>query len=288
MRRTPIRLLAAAVLAGLPLAALAQEPPAPRAPLTDAEREAFLLEAKVVRTRGAGGGVTGSTRATLRLGGYTHDAHIQTIDTYQAAASLSRGTEVDFRDSWRNNVAAYRLDRLLGLGMVPVTVVRREPSRDKPASFTWWVDDVTMSERERLKGKVKSPDVPAWNRQVYVVRIFDELIYNSDRNLGNLLIDAGWRLWMIDHSRAFKIFKEVKSEKQLGEACPRDMLPALRRLDQPTLAAAMEDLLTPYQIEALLGRRDAIVRHFEAQIASRGEAAVLYDRNPAAVLAQRH
>jgi len=40
---------------------------------------------------------------------------------------------------------------------------------------------------------------------MWVVRLFDQLIYNTDRNLGNLLIDKSWRLWMIDHTRAFKV-----------------------------------------------------------------------------------
>jgi hypothetical protein len=33
------------------------------------------------------------------------------------------------------------------------------------------------------------------------MRAFDQLIYNTDRNLGNLLIDGDWRIWMIDHTR---------------------------------------------------------------------------------------
>ncbi len=260
-------------------AAAAQEASAPPAPLklslSDAEQERFLLEGEIVRRRSAPGGITNSERVTLRRQGLEHDAHIQAIDEHKEQKQMSGSYEIDFRDSYRNNVAAYRLDRILGLGMVPVTVVRRD--RDRAAAFTWWVDDVLMDEAARITKKVRSPDVEAWNRQMYVVRIFDQVIYNFDRNLHNLVIDSEWRIWMIDHSRGFKIFKQVKTPKNLAERCARELLAGLRRLDRPTLELAMKDLLERPQIDGLLGRRDWIVRYFDAKVVQLGEAAVLYD-----------
>jgi len=246
--------------------------------LTDAEQEAFLAEGAVVRTRGVGAGTTRSVRATLRRDGLEHDAHIQSIDETKPAMKLGATTEIDFRDTYKNNVAAYRLDRLLGLGLVPVTVERH--FERKRSAFTWWVDDVLMTELERRDKKMPSPDPRAWNRQMYVVRIFDQLIYNFDRNLGNLLVDESWNLWMIDHTRAFKIFKNVKEPANLGTHCPRALLLALRALDDPTLAAAMKGLLVEGQITGLLARRDFIVKYYEARIAELGENEVLYDLPP--------
>ena len=156
-------------------------------------------------------------RATLRKDGLEHDAHIQSIDQSQAVKSLGAGTtEMDFRDSFRNNVAAYRLDRLLGLGMVPVTVERNFERKD--SAFTWWVDDVLMTELERHDKKMGAPDPPAWNRQIYVVRIFDQLIYNFDRNLGNLLIDKSWNLWMIDHTPRVQDLQGAEEPGEPGHA----------------------------------------------------------------------
>ena len=65
----------------------------------------------MLRTRGAGKGVTGTVRATLSDGTITHDASIQTIDESMREFRSNRGTELNFVDSWRYNVAAYRLDR---------------------------------------------------------------------------------------------------------------------------------------------------------------------------------
>ena len=202
-------------------------------PVTDAEREQFLLKAEVVKQKGAPGGITGSYRATLRLGDFQHDAHIQPHDEYKAQLQLGSGLELDFRDTWRNNVAAYRIDRMLGLGMIPATVVRKDERSNKPASYTWWVDDVLMVERERYEKKMPAPNPTEWNRQIFVVRVFDQLIYNFDRNLGNLVIDKDWRIWMIDHTRAFKVFKELREEKNLSATCEADLLARLRTLEKP-------------------------------------------------------
>jgi hypothetical protein len=260
-----------------PAEAVAPSGPSSPRLLTDAEQEAFLLEAEVVKTRRAPGGITNSTRATLRRGDVVHDAHIQIIDEYKSQMALGSGTEIDFRDSWRNNVAAYRLDRLMGLGMVPVTVIRRDDETNKMASFTWWIDDVLMTEKERFQKKISSPDTEAWNRQIFIVRAFDQLIYNFDRNLGNLVIDKDWTIWMIDHTRAFKIFKDLKSEKNLSDFCERDLLVALRSLTRPALKKALDGVISDGQIDSLLVRRDKIVKCYEQKIAARGEGRVLYD-----------
>jgi hypothetical protein len=277
---TPLAVVSVACLASLP--AQGGEPPAAASALArpdDAAQERFLLEGRIIRSRDAGSGTTASRRATLSLDGVEHDAHVQTIDVAKAMAQLDGGPpEIDFRDSYRNNLAAYRLDRLLGLGMVPVTVVRS--CEEGEAAFTWWVDDVRMSEGERRKKKIEPPDVIRWNRQIGVVRAFDELFYNTDRNLGNLLIDGDWRIWMIDHTRAFKIFKTIGREKQLGTRCARQLLAGLRGLDRTTLRERMGDVLSPGQVEAVLARRDRIVAYYDAKVAELGEAAVLYDLPP--------
>ena len=256
----------------------AAEAPRPRstaAALGDKEKEAFLLEAEVVHRHGVTGGIMGSLRATLRRGGLTHDAEIEAIDQQSSEMSLEAGAELRFDESYKNNVAAYRLDRLLGLGMVPATVLRRHGG--KPAAFTWWLDGPLMTEQERYRERKQPPDVADWNRQIYVTRVFDQLICNFDRNAGNLLIDRDWRVWMIGHTRAFKTSGELREPARRAPSCERDLLAALRRLDRAVLEAEMKDLLTSGQIDGLLARRDRLVAYYDQLIAARGERAVLYD-----------
>ena len=264
------RELVAAVAVGLlclPPAPLAQQS-AP--PPDDAAKEEFLRTARIVRTRAAGKGVTGSTRATMQLGELIHDAHIQIVDESKAEFKSAKGVEFNFRDRWQFNVAAYRIDRLLGLGIVPVTVERRW--RFAPASFTWWVDDVLMDEGERVKQKVTAPNEDCWNEQRQLVRVFDQLIDNTDRNVGNLIITRTWRLWAIDHTRAFRKAKTPSKPETLTRI-DRRILERLAALDFATLKRAAGSYIDDAEVRAVLTRRDAMVAHFKA----RGEA-VLYDR----------
>lgn len=239
------------------------------------EQEAFLKQAKIVQTRSAAKGVTGTIRATLSDGTLTHDASIQTVDVFLQEFKSTRGVEFNFRDTWRFNVAAYRLNRLLELGRIPPSVER--DYMGKAASFTWWVDDVLMDEGERLKKNPPLPDSDAWNEQMWHVRLFDQLIYNVDRNAGNLLIDKHWTVWMIDHSRAFRLYDKLKSPKSLTRI-ERGALARLKALDMDALDGAVGDYLSIYEKRALLKRRDKVVEWFD-KLGPRA----LFDARPASV-----
>ena len=145
-RRRLLSCLAAGCLQNIPHSAAVT---AAEIALTRAQKEAFLLTARIVNTRSASKGITGTVRATLTDGTLTHDASIQVIDEFKSRFDTTFGPEMNFKDSWKFNVAAYKLDRLLGLNMVPVTVERLY--HNSGGSFTWWVDDVLMDEGDRNK-----------------------------------------------------------------------------------------------------------------------------------------
>ena len=228
---------------------------------TRAEQETFLANAKVVSSKSAPGGITGSRRAKLDDGQFTHDAHIQSIDETRSQYMGTRGMEINFRDTYKYNVAAYRLDQLLELNMVPVTVARKYAGKD--SSFTWWTDDVLMDEAKRVKKKENAPNPNDWNSQMYIVRVFDQLIFNTDRNLGNLLITKDWHLVMIDHTRAFRTHTTLQEKRNLVK-CDTHLLAKLKELNEPKLKEVMGDLLTEPEIKGLLARRDKIVEYFDA------------------------
>ena len=237
--------------------------------LSRTEKEEFLAKASIVKSKRVSTGITGTYRVTLTDGRLTHDASVQTIDEAKTTYQTARGTEFNFRDTYIHNMAAYKLDQLMGLNMIPVTVVRKFNGRN--ASYTWWVDDVLMMELDRHNKKMEPPDLEAWNRQMHVVRLFDQLIYNMDRNRGNLLIDKEWQLWMIDHTRAFRTFRELKDSRNLVR-CERKVLARLKELDSNTVSRELESFLKPEEMKGLLARRDLIVKIFE----QKGESA-LYD-----------
>lgn len=272
------RFAVAGAASGLLLASLlcqGQAPVAAPPQLTAGEMETFLRSAKIVKTRSLSKGVTQSLRVTLSDGRLTHDAHVQTIDERRNEFRSPWGVELNFRDSWKYNIAAYRLARMLGLGeMVPMSVFRQV--RGNAASITWWVDDVLMEEGERIKKKIQAPDVEDWNRQMCVVRIFDQLICNVDRNLQNLLITKDWKIKMIDHTRAFRLMTQARTPKNVTR-CDRKLLEAMGNLNEADLHRELGEYLTAAEIRGLLGRRNHIVRILDGERAKKGDNAVLYD-----------
>jgi len=275
---TPSRFTAALALGVLLVAGgqavrAAQETAAP-APvnLTPEQMEKFLLQAKILKTRSAGNGVTNSLRATLSDGQLTHDAHVQFIDESRTTFEAGKASEINFKDSYRYNIAGYRLGLLLGLN-VPMSVERSV--NGKTSAVTWWIDDVAMDEESRVKNKRSAPDQARFRRQIQTMRIFDELIQNKDRNQGNIVWTKDWNMWMIDHTRAFRLRTDLLNPQQL-ERCDRALLTKLKGLTRESLTEAVAKSLTKDEIAALLARRDKIVKIYEKRIADLGENAVLY------------
>ncbi len=241
---------------------------------SDADKESFLMRAEVVKTKNVHTGVTGTKRATLSDGSVTHDASIQSINVSKTAHATPRGMEVNFRDSYKYNIAAYRLDRLLNLHMVPVSVERK--IKGKRASVTWWVDDVKMMDKKRYEKKIAPPNRALWNDQRFQVRIFNELVYNTDANLGNLLITQDWKLVMIDFSRGFRRHKDLMDPKNLLNCrLDRRFYDGMRELKEDVVKQRLADMLTEAERGGLLARKDKIVSHFDGQIAQKGEMGVL-------------
>jgi hypothetical protein len=239
-----------------------------------AEREAFLSSARILQLHSLSMGISNSERATLEKDGIRHDAHVQHIDVYKLQYQTVMGTELNFKDTWKFNMAAYQMDCLLGMGMIPATVERHMESKN--ASVTWWIDDATMTEGQRMQKKLDPPDVDRWNRQMWVLRVFDQLISNTDRNLGNVVIDKSWNIWLIDHTRAFRAGKNLLDQKNL-DRCDRLLLAAIRKLNRTQVTVALSPFVGKMEIDGLMARRDKIVAFFDKKIKQQGEGAVLYD-----------
>jgi hypothetical protein len=274
-------LAVALVLSPGPL--LAQGAAVPAKPALSPEQiEKFLLTAEIIRTRAIGKGVTDSRVATLSDGALTHDAHVQSVDVEMPLFQSRTRTEVNFKDEFRYNIAAYRISLLLGLTNVPVSVQRRVGRSQ--AAVTWWIDDVLMDELGRLK-REKEKTIPAgWQPSktagyIHLMRVFDELIANTDRNVGNQVWTSDGRMWLIDHTRAFRLQHQL-TKPQILERCDRGLLTGLRVLTIDSLTKAVDQTLTKDEISAVMARRDLIVKHFEDRIKAVNEPAILYTLVP--------
>lgn len=240
---------------------------------TDADRAAFLLGGTVVSVKDIGEGVTKPIQAELSWKGATHSAQIQRVDRPLPDFFGKDGTVLPARDAWRYNIAAYRLDRLLQLNMVPVSVSRSY--KGSPGAFTWWVDDVKGQETQRVQQQWKAPDPERFEQQQVVGRVFDELIMNTDRNLGNMLITNSWQVVLIDHTRAFTPYKNIRNQEKLTR-CSRALLARMSALTEAAIAKSVGTSLTRAEITAVLARRDRIVAFFNEEVNAKGAKNVLF------------
>jgi hypothetical protein len=241
---------------------------------TKDEIRQFLLNAKIVDGKQTKKGVTLPWRLTLSDGTMTHDGGFQAIDEHKPRMQFANGSvELNFVDSYKYNIAAYILAEMVGMdNMVPVYVERKW--KGQTGSISWWLP-VKMDEADRLKQKISAPDTDAWNKQMYKIRVFDELVYDNDPNLTNVLITEDWKIWRVDFSRSFRLFKDVKDPKNLVK-CDRQLLEKLKALDGNEFKQKTKNLLTDPEVQAVMARRDKIVAYFQKMVAEKGENEVLY------------
>jgi hypothetical protein len=227
------------------------------------EFEKFLQTAPIKQTKEIGTGVTIPRRAYFAPGGLAESAIVKNID---------EGVMKSYLDRYASEIAAYRLDRLLELDMVPPTVERSV--NGETCSVQLWVENCRQLKQVEKESKA---DVDLWNEQVYRHRVFDDLIINIDRNSGNMLIDPLWNLILIDHSRAFDARKS-KMPFELTKI-DRPLFERLKKLDKKTLQAQLRNYVT-FGVDPILQQRDRIVKEFEKLIAKNGEANVLIEWRP--------
>jgi hypothetical protein len=290
-RRHPLAIL---IAGGLAFAAVlaAQEPaaapataPAPAAsrwldsdgkPLpfaTDAELLEFLRTADVKSEKHLSTGINFPLKLALEKNGVRADAVFRDVDEDKGTATSGGGrNSLFFKDSYIYEPAAYELALMLGLDNVPPATLRK--NGNKKGSVQIWVPNA-MTELKQVKDEIKPPDDQMWKKQVQMMNVFDALIYNTDRNRGNILITPDWKLWMIDHTRAFRRNDTLQDPDSIKQ-CERGMYQKLKTLDEKQVRERLKDYLTTFEMSALLTRRKLLVERIDKVIAENGEDKVLY------------
>ena len=249
---------------------------------SDDEIEAFLAEAEIIQTEAVPTGVTVPRKLVLRGDNFQANAVFKDVDiSRRKVTEIINGRNhfsFDWKDCYRFDLAAYALDRLLGMDRAP-PVVPRKIKGDSGSVSIWLAKTVNEFDRSR-KWKVDPPDQRRWNQQRLIMQIFDDLVANRDSNLGNLLIDPNWRLWFIDCSRCFGTTKTLYYPLETISQCERGLWQSLKILNEREIREGLASYLGRAEIDALLVRRGKMVQHFQKLIDKKGEAAVLYDVNP--------
>ena len=231
-------------------------------------KAAFLKAARVVSMGEVGEGVTHSMVVVLDEGTTRRKAIFKTVDLrMKTQTRFGAETAEEYIDSYKYEIAAYELDKLLGVNIVPVTVERK--INGKRGSLQEWIDGVISH-----YGHGESPpDMDRTRDQIHTVWLFDYLIYNVDRHTDNLMFGRGWVPVVIDHSMSFRTFE--RPSRPLYRF-PQEAIDRLRTLDSRRVKKVLKRYLKRRQIEALMRRREIVLEAVDREVAERGETAVFF------------
>ncbi len=240
-----------------------------------AKWESILKKGEIIRHEDIGEGITKPKRMYLKLG------NIETSGCWKNPEGIQKG----YKEDWEYEIAAYKLDRYFGMGMVPPTVERR--FRGRRGSLQLWID----LERSELDRRNDNIPIPADKRMhcdkmLYLARAFDSLIGNIDRTQQNIRWTEDWCLILIDHSRAFRTKRLYTDQLIYGrnglrktmevKELPREFVQKVKALDKDKVRSIVGEYLSYGEIEAMMKRRKLLLKDIEELIEERGEAAVLY------------
>ena len=224
--------------------------------MSDAQLEDFLLNAPITQDETLDLGVTKPRRLTLERDATRIRAVFKNYDSDPEIRPNGRWERrYDKADRYLYEIAAYKLDRILGLQMVPVAVERRVGG--ERGLVQYWVEGA-HNETDRIQQKLQYDSDCSFLRQQQLINVFDVLVHNLDRNTGNILYDRDWQVWMIDHTRAFSTEQGRPPElRNAPIVVSPQMRAALANVTESRLAT-----LAPYlhirQIRALVARAQAL------------------------------
>lgn len=228
----------------------------------------FLRTAPVVAETDIGVGVNRSQKLTLEKDGVRAHGIFRQVDLRRRNHRVGDRYYFQFADSYLFECAAYELATMLGLDGVPPAVLRT--IRGRNGSLQIWLKDVLDEEGSAFK----PPNPSLWAQQIWAMHLFDNLVFNVDRNKGNTLVDADYRLWLIDHTRAFQVFNKLLDDRIVR--VNRDVFERLVAMSDGELRTALGSFLTDAEMASLLRRRKILIEHVEAFVAERGEEVVFY------------
>ena len=240
----------------------------PGSEMTRAEKEAFLKKAKIVRTKDIGAGISKPLKVYLEKDGIKLNAIYKNIDNVMKVdARHASETAKQHIDSYKCELAAYELDKLMDLDILPPIVVRKV--NGEKGSLREWVEDILP----RYGHGQNPPEGAQLGDWLHTVWMFDYLIYNIDRGTHNIMIATDWSPVVIDNSMSFNTFQ--KPIRPLYRF-PRGPVAKLRTLEDKQLRKAMKKYLKSYQIKALWARIQNLIEIVDDRVATYGEDEVMY------------
>jgi len=169
--------------------------------MTEIEVEVFLKTAEIIKREDLNVGITKPIKMTLKKADRSMTAVFKYVDSNPKKERGRWKKEIYEDDRFFYDIAAYKLDRMLGIGLVPVVVERTIDH--KKGILQLWIDGL-ISKKSQKEQKIAYGGHCNFRDQINMLDTFDYLIRNNDRNQSNILYSKNdWQIWFIDHSRSF-------------------------------------------------------------------------------------
>ncbi|MHB8094082.1 MAG: metallophosphoesterase [Candidatus Aminicenantales bacterium] len=163
-------------------------------------------------------------------------------------------------DSWRYEMAAYELDKLIGLGIVPATVEREVAGLE--GSLQAYVEG-SLSETDRRRQDLRIPDPGAFEERLASIRAFALLVNDGCENLDDTFIERNsGRIFRVDFSEAFGPSSALSPQCNVS-SCPESLAGKLRGIDRDLLDRTLSRFLNKEELDALARRKDLLIRLLE-------------------------
>ena len=176
-------------------------------------------------------------------------------------------------DSYKYDLAAYVLTKLLGVELIPPVVEREIEGRK--GSLQVYLEKC-IREKDRKRKKLKPPDSKAFSNAIQGIRVLENLTYDECQDADDLYVHLeDWRVCRVDFSEAFAPVPELLPGCDLT-VCSRKLYEGLLKLDEEALRSKLSLYLNQEEIGALLVRQGLIIEKVKILIKDVGEDAVLF------------
>lgn len=232
------------------------------------ELENYLKTAKIVSKRRAGG--RGENWIISLDDGKTA--------RYGFFKLLNQERPALITDSYKYGIAAYELDKLLDLNLVPPVVEREIEGRK--GSLQIFIEGALNESVRRMKN-IKPPEPEKFNNTLEDLSVFENLTYSpsfcGERELDDILIiyKNDWKVWRVDFSEAFAPSPELIPGCEIT-ACSKKLCQNLIKLEDKVIKAKLKHYLNDEEMSMLLKRKKLVIEKIKKLTGEKGKESALF------------
>ncbi len=176
-------------------------------------------------------------------------------------------------DSYTYEIAAYKVNKILELNLIPPVVERK--INGQTGSLQLMVKNV-LTDRDRKLQNIEPEKPDEFKNSLDTVKIFEILVNDQCNDSEDILIQQDdWKVWRVDFSEAFAPSTDILLKCRI-DRCPKSLYNQLVELDKRELKKVLSPYLNEKERDALWERKQLIIKTIDALIKQKGEDQVLF------------